>query len=132
MRILLDTSAYSLHAGDHREAVDLVLSAEEILMSVIVLGELLTGFHRGSRFTQNQSALEDFLASPRVTIVEVGTTTAEHYGQILAAMLTKGRPIPTKDVWIADHAMETGAELISADRHFEEVDRIAWTRVALG
>ena len=129
MRVLLDTNAYSLHAGGHKEVVDLVISAEEILMSVIVLGELLAGFHRGSRFMQNYSGLEDFLATPRVSVVEIGTATAEHYGQILASMLAKGRPIPTNDVWIAAHAMETGAELISADRHFEQVDGIAWTRV---
>ena len=29
------------------------------------------------------------------------------------------------------HALETGADLISADRHFEYVDGIAWVRVAL-
>ena len=31
----------------------------------------------------------------------------------------EGRPISTNDVWIAAHAMETGADLVSADGHTE-------------
>jgi len=33
------------------------------------------------------------------------------------------------DIWIAAHAMESGAELLSFDRHFEQVDGIAWVRL---
>ena len=38
----------------------------------------------------------------------------------------KGRPIPTNDVWIAAHAMENGADPVSAVCHFESVAGIAW------
>ncbi|HEX6201091.1 MAG TPA: hypothetical protein VF150_12565 [Thermoanaerobaculia bacterium] len=31
-------------------------------------------------------------------------------------------------MWIAAHAFETGAELISFDPHFEHVDGLIWTR----
>lgn len=48
----------------------------------------------------------------------------------MTALRAKGRPIPTNDVWIAAHAMETGADLVSADGHFEHVDGIAWVRVS--
>ncbi len=41
----------------------------------------------------------------------------------------KGRRIPTNDLWIAAHAMETGADLVSAAHHFEHVDGIAWIRL---
>ena len=56
-------------------------------------------------------------------------TTADRYSRIAAALRTKGRPIPSNDIWIAAHAMETGADLISADRHFEQIDGLAWTHV---
>ncbi len=42
----------------------------------------------------------------------------------------RGRPIPTNDVWIAAHAMETGADLVSADRHFQHIDGLAWRRLS--
>ena len=62
----------------------------------------------------------------------VGPVTADRYSRIAASLRAKGRPIPTNDVWIAAHAMETGADLVSADRHFEHVDGIAWLRVTAG
>jgi len=47
--------------------------------------------------------------------------------RVLLDTNTKGRPIPSNDIWIAAHAMESGSELLSFDRHFEEVDGLAWT-----
>ena len=64
-----------------------------------------------------------------MSFVPVGSTTAERYSRIAAALRAKGNPIPTNDVWIAAHAMEMGADLVSADRHFEVVDGIAWLRL---
>ena len=52
------------------------------------------------------------------------------HSRIAVNLRRKGRPIPTNDIWIAAHAMESGADLVSADRHFEEVDGLAWTLVA--
>ncbi len=43
-----------------------------------------------------------------------------------AALRRKGTPIPTNDIWIAAHAMESGADLLSFDEHFGAVDGIAW------
>jgi tRNA(fMet)-specific endonuclease VapC len=41
----------------------------------------------------------------------------------------KGKPMPTNDIWIAAHAMESGAELLSFDRHLEHIDGLVWTRL---
>jgi tRNA(fMet)-specific endonuclease VapC len=54
--------------------------------------------------------------------------TADRFGRIAAALRRKGRPLPTNDIWIAAHAMESGAELLSFDQHFDAVDGIAWTQ----
>ena len=129
MRILLDSNAYSrLMRGDDQTAV-VVRGATEILMSAVVVGELLYGFRNGSRFDRNASDLRSFLDNPYVSFVPVGSTTADRYSRIASALRAKGHPIPTNDVWIAAHAMETGADLVSADRHFEAVDGIAWLRL---
>ena len=55
----------------------------------------------------------------------------DRYARIAAALRAKGRPIPTNDVWIAAHAMETGADLVSADGHFEYVEGIVWVQVTV-
>ena len=129
MRVLLDSNAYSrLMRGDDQTAV-VVRDATEVLMSAVVIGELLYGFRNGSRFDRNASDLRSFLDSPYVSFVPVGPISADRYSRIAAALRPKGNPIPTNDVWIAAHAMETGADLVSADRYFEAVDGIAWLRL---
>lgn len=129
MRVLLDTNAYSMLMRGHEQVAGLVRAAEELLFSAVVVGELLYGFRRGSRFQQNAADLRSFLRSPYSSLVEVGSVTADRYSRIAAALRAKGRPIPTNDVWIAAHAMETGADLISADRHFQNIDGIVWVPV---
>ena len=130
MRVLLDSNAYSLLMRGHEEVAGLVRRAEEVLFSAVVVGELMYGFRRGTHFERNAADLRTFLDSPYSSFVEVGPVTADRYARITAALRAKGRPIPTNDVWIAAHAMETGADLVSADGHFENVEGIVWVRVA--
>ena len=103
--------------------------SQEVVLSAVVIGELLYGYRYGSRLARNLRELDDFLANPHVTLVTVGRTTADRYSRIATALRAKGRPIPTNDIWIAAHAMETGAELISSDGHFKHVDGLAWVHV---
>ena len=131
MRLLLDSNAYSLLMRGHEQVGELVRMAEEVLLSAVVVGELMYGFRRGSYFERNLADLRSFLSSPYVTFVAVGQVTADRYSRIAASLRAKGRPIPTNDVWIAAHAMETGADLVSGDGHFEHVDGIAWVRVTV-
>ncbi|MHC4548609.1 MAG: PIN domain-containing protein [Planctomycetota bacterium] len=122
MRLLLDTSAYSALKRGHAGVVGLVRGAERLLLSTIVAGELLYGFRRGTRYPKNRRELEAFLANPYVELVPVTLVTADRFGRIAAGLRRKGRPIPTHDIWVAAHALETGAELVSCDRHFEAVE----------
>lgn len=126
MRVLLDSNAYSHLKRGHRRVADLVRDCEEILLPLVVIGELLYGFRTGSRLDRNLRELHSFLGSPHVSIAGTSFTTADRYSRIAAALRTKGRPIPTNDIWIAAHTMETGADLVSYDRHFEHVDGLAW------
>ena len=130
MKGLLDANAYSQLMRGRAQVADLVRSAEEILLSAVVVGELMYGFRRGPHFDSNVADLRAFLSSPYVSFVPVGEVTADRYARIATLLRAKGRPIPTNDVWIAAHAMETGADLISADRHFAHIDGIAWVPIA--
>ena len=129
MRLLLDSNAYSEFMRGNRQVRELVRTAEEVLLSAVVVGEQLFGFRQGQRFEQNLAELRSFLESPYVSFVPVGPVTADRYSRIMASLKAKGRPIPTNDVWIAAHAIETGADLLSADTHFEQVDGIAWLQL---
>ncbi|MEO8380952.1 MAG: type II toxin-antitoxin system VapC family toxin [Acidobacteriota bacterium] len=126
MKVLLDTNAYTALFRGHAGVAKCVRSADQVLMSTVVAGELLFGFRNGSRFETNREELEDFLASPYVALLPVTLVTADRFGRIAASLRRKGRPLPTNDIWIAAHAMESGADLLSFDQHFDEVDGIAW------
>ena len=126
MRILLDSNAYSHLKRGHRRAAEIVRSSEEVLLSTVVIGELLYGFRQGSRLERNLRELQAFIDNPYVTVASVSFTTADRYARIAAALRSKGRPIPSNDIWIAAHALETGADLVSSDRHFAEIDGLAW------
>lgn len=126
MKLLLDTNAYSALMRGHAEVADRVRAAEHLVLSTVAAGELLYGFYNGTRFEENSERLAAFLDTPYVSLVPVTFTTADRFGRISTALRRKGKLIPTNDIWIAAHAMETGADLLSADAHFGEVDGLAW------
>jgi tRNA(fMet)-specific endonuclease VapC len=124
---LLDTNAYvALKRGEARVA-DLVRRSEQLVFSVIVAGELLFGFRNGRRYEANLAELEAFLAHPAVLFAELTWTSADRFGLLSRALRRAGTPIPTNDVWIAAQAMETGAEVITFDRHFGAIANLAVT-----
>jgi len=127
---LLDTNAYVALKRGHREVAEIVRESSELAFSVIVIGELMFGFQNGSRYRRNLKDLEAFLANDRVTVLPVSLTTADRFGRIAAALRKAGTPIPTNDIWIAAHAYESGAELITFDGHFSAVSGLVCTHLA--
>ena len=130
MRILLDSNAYSNLKRGHRRVAEIVRSAERILVPHVVIGELLFGFRNGARPERNTRELHAFLDGPYVSIAAMGLTTSDRYARIATALRARGRPIPTNDIWVAAHTMETGADLVSFDRHFDHVEGLAWIHVS--
>ena len=130
MRILLDTNAYSALLRGHDDVADRVRRAERVVLSTVVAGELLLGFRLGTRLKKNMAEFEAFLENPYVSLVPVTLTTADRFARIAAALRAKGRPIPTNDIWIAAHAMEAGAELLSFDAHFGAIDGLPWVALS--
>lgn len=126
MKIALDTNAYSALMRGHRDVAAVIRRSEAVLVPAIVAGELLYGFRLGSRFEENATRLEAFLAAPAVDLLPLTLTTADRFGRIAAALRQKGTPIPTNDIWIAAQVMEIGADLLSSDSHFGAVDGLPW------
>ena len=96
------------------------ISKEEVLyLPCIVLGELYTGVNRVSDKSRHLKMLSDFLKF--CTVVNIDGLTAKYYGEMIAALYKKGKPIPTNDVWIAAIALQNDFVLITNDNHFKEV-----------
>ena len=127
MKIMLDTSAYVGFKRNAIETVEIIVGAELILFSPVVLGELMFGFRNGTRFKKNMADFNSFLDHEAVELVQMGRITSDRYSRIAAQLKRKGTPIPTNDIWIAAQTMEHGAELITSDRHFERIDGLVYT-----
>jgi tRNA(fMet)-specific endonuclease VapC len=127
MRILLDTSAYVGFKRNVEEVAEIIVSAESILFSPIVLGELMFGFRNGNRLKKNMDDLNNFLKHEVVDIIQIGKITSDRYSRIASNLKRQGTPIPSNDIWIAAQAMEHGIELITSDRHFDNIAGLAHT-----
>jgi len=126
LKILLDTNAYSALRRGHELVAEQVRNSEEVSLSTVVVGEILFGFRHGSRFEENARILESFIQGSNVRLLPVTWDTADWFGRISAELRKKGRPIPTNDIWIAAHASEAGADLVSSDPHFAHIDGLPW------
>ena len=120
-KVLLDTNAYvALMRGDER-VVEGLAAADLVYLSVVVLGELETGFRGGSQCRRNREVLQDFLSKQSVDTLPVSRETADVFGELKSRLKARGKPLPINDVWLAAHAVETGAVLITYDAHFAEL-----------
>lgn len=121
MRLTIDTNAYSnLNRGD-QQVFALLASAHKIYLSVIVIGELVSGFEGGNRKELNKQILLRFTQRPTVEILELNKEVSFLYGQLAGSLKSSGRQIPTNDMWIAAQAIETGSAVVTYDRHFERI-----------
>jgi tRNA(fMet)-specific endonuclease VapC len=121
MKLILDTNAYVGFKLGYSELVEYLTQAETIFMSPIVLGELMFGFRNGSRLTKNMEEFNLFLSHPAVQIVYISEITSDRYSRIASRLKQQGTPIPSNDIWIAAQTMETGAELVTLDHHFDKI-----------
>ncbi len=120
-KVLLDTNGYTALLRGDEAILDVLGQAERVFMSAIVLGELHAGFKGGSKESANRKELDSFNSRPTVRILHVTQETAEIFGTIKHRLRTAGTPIPINDVWIAAHATEAGAFLVTRDEHFTAV-----------
>lgn len=121
-RVLFDTNAYSRLARGDEAVLDVLGGADVVFASVFVLGELLAGFRSGKKEAKNREILASFLENPTVRILMATERTAEFFGAVKHRLRLQGTPIPTGDIWIAAHALETDAALVTFDAHFHKVE----------
>jgi tRNA(fMet)-specific endonuclease VapC len=120
-RLLIDTNIYSYALKGDDEVVEVLKKAEQIGISVISIGELLSGFKGGGKEQKNREELEIFLDSPRVVVHSLDEDTSEFYAEILNNLREIGKPVPTNDIWIAAVAFQNGLKLFTKDNHFKAI-----------
>lgn len=120
--IALDTNAYVAFKRGHEPVLEILRLADDIVVPVIVIGELLAGFAHGAKEAENRAELAKFLDAGRVRTLAVDDDTARWYAQVYAQLRRAGSPIPANDLWIAAQALQHGLPVLTFDRHFEAVE----------
>ncbi|HSQ86462.1 MAG TPA: type II toxin-antitoxin system VapC family toxin [Desulfobacterales bacterium] len=118
---MIDTNIYSYALRGDDDVVEVLRKSEQIGISVISIGELLSGFKGGGREKKNREELEIFLDSSRVVVYPVDEDTSEFYAEIINNLREIGKPVPTNDVWIAAIAFQNGLKLFTKDIHFKTI-----------
>jgi len=123
-RYLLDTNICIYIAKHNPPAVRARFAqhtADELVMSVITLGELRFGAEK-SQFQERALAVINQLQS-LIQVAPLTEAVGEHYGRIRASLQKTGLPIGNNDLWIAAHARaEEWVLVTNNEREFRRVD----------
>ncbi len=95
-------------------------SPQEVAISCLVAAELWTGVMKSRERQRNEQALREFLNFVRV--LDWPAEAALIYGEIRAALESKGRPIGAMDLLIAAHCVHERATLVT--RNYDEFARV--------
>lgn len=117
---LLDTNVVIELLSGKEEVLDRLSEYDELLLSMVVVGELYYGAENSGRKTHHLQLIDAFLE--QCTLLPVDQKVSERYASLKMSLKRKGKPIPENDIWIAATALAHDLELLSSDAHFQELD----------
>ena len=123
-RVLLDTSAYAAFFRGHQGVRTAIRAASEIFLNPLVIGELRSGFRKGTREAANGQQLAQFLASPRCAVLVIDQDTAQRYAVIHDYLRRLGTPVAASDLWIAASAAQHGLTVVTLDTDFNKIPQV--------
>ena len=125
LKLALDSNRYTDLCRGLPEVVELLVSADEIYVPLIVLAEQRAGFAHGTARQKNERVLTRFLNNPGVFVLAPDEQTTFFYADVYAYLRKKGRPIPTNDLWIAALCIQHNLVLFDRDSDFDALPQLA-------
>lgn len=123
MNILIDTSAFSDYGrGNNKELETWFKVENQLVMSLIVIGELRAGFAAGDRRSENEKILQKFLDAPNVVTVGLNDKTTHEFSDIYLQLRKAGTPIGANDMWIASIGKELDLTVLTTDTDFSYIE----------
>jgi tRNA(fMet)-specific endonuclease VapC len=104
------------------KAIEKMAKIQVLHIPSIVLGELYFGAERSNNPEKNRRKINQL--SVLSNILDCDGSTAENYGMIKSKLFKNGKPLPENDIWIAAIALQYGLEIITRDRHFDEIEDV--------
>jgi tRNA(fMet)-specific endonuclease VapC len=124
MRIALDTNRYVDVCKGVAETVELLETAEAVMLPFVVLVELRAGFAHGRRQAENEQILRRFLLKGGVRTLYADDHTTHHYAAIFKQLRKQGTPIPANDMWLAALVLQHNLALHDRDKHFDHLPQL--------
>jgi tRNA(fMet)-specific endonuclease VapC len=124
VQYLLDTNICIYIAKNHPPQIRqkfTQLNAQQIIMSIITLGELRFGAEKSHQREKSISAINQLTNLMRVE--DLTQEVADHYGDIRSCLQKNGNMIGNNDLWLAAHARSQNWILVTNnDREFLRVE----------
>ena len=129
MKFAIDTSAYSaFNRGDAR-LKDLISAKHDICVSIIVVGELRSGFAAGSQRQANEQLLQTLLDAPNVELINLSLATTKELANLYAYLRQAGTPMGANDMWITALCLEHKLPLLTLDAGFTSVPNLKLVKI---
>lgn len=126
-RYLLDTNiiiaAMRGHAEIRRQLEQTPLS--RLVLSPVVLGELEFGAEKSRYAERNRARLDELMT--QIPPQPLDASVAKTYGRLRAHLEAGGTPIGANDLWIAAHALDLDATMVTDN--LREFSRVPGLRV---
>lgn len=124
MRVALDTNRYVDLCKGVEETVEVLETADIVVLPFVVLAELRAGFLLGRRQVENERALNALLLKDGVEVLFADDQTTHHYASVYRQLRKQGTPIPTNDMWLAALVLQHNLALHARDMHFEHLPQL--------
>jgi tRNA(fMet)-specific endonuclease VapC len=120
MAYLLDTNIFIAAMKGHSAVCDQleIISASNIVLSTIVLGELQFGAEKSQHCERNRQRLNTLVS--QFPLLGINATVCLEYARIRATLERQGTPIGGNDLWIAAQA-SAGKHILVTDNTREFV-----------
>lgn len=122
INLLIDTNIIIDVFDGNLEIADKIDQNSPFYISTIILGELYIGINRVTNKTKHLKKLDLFLNL--CEILSIDAETSRYYGEITASLYRKGKPIPSNDIWIAATAKQHNLQLVTRDKHFNQIETL--------
>jgi tRNA(fMet)-specific endonuclease VapC len=124
VRVAVDTNRYVDLCKGVVETVEVLETADVMVLPFVVLAELRAGFLLGRRQVENERALHGLLLKDGVDVLYADDQTTHHYASVYRQLRKQGTPIPTNDMWLAALVLQHNLALHARDRHFDHLPQL--------
>jgi predicted nucleic acid-binding protein len=122
MRYLVDSDVAIAHLRGHR-LPEVLNNEDSFAISVITVGELLSGAYRSHRPTETLRAVEAFVFGSTVSILSLSVDAMREYAKTRVDLERQGTRLADLDLLIAATAMAQGLTLLTGNKkHFQRIE----------